>query len=328
MSLYRNLLSQALKITWRNKYLWFFGFFAALIGNGGQFELLMNGLNGEIGKSVVSSWESIKETGILSKDTFSNLIGIAKEDTISLIIVLIISLIILAIGAFLIWLSTVSQAALVNNTPAHIGNKKGNFKMGIAAGINKFWPVFGLNVVLRLAIVVILFAVGTPVIFLTSKLGPVLSGLIYVIIFAALIFAALAISFIIKYAIGFVVIEENRFFESIRSGWELFKENWLVSMEMAIILFLIGLGVSIAYLFAALILFTPFLLLGFILSKITALGYLIILTIAFVVYLGALFFVGATLSTFQTVSWTTLFTQLLNKGGTSKIVRVVSGLVK
>ena len=131
-----------------------------------------------------------------------------------------------------------------------------------------------------------------------------------------------------KYAIGFVVLEESRFVDSIRSGWELFKENWLVSMEMALILFLIGLGVSIAYLFAVLILFTPFLLIGLVLSKITILGYVITFLIAFIFYLVALFFTGAILSTFQTVSWTTLFLQLLNKGGTSKIVRVVSGLVK
>ena len=317
-----------MKITWRNKYLWFFGFFAALLGSGGQYELLINGLNGEIGKGAFSGWESFKDTGLFSGQTFSNLIGVAKEDAASLIIILIIGLVILAIAGFLVWLSTVSQAALVNNTPAHVGNKKGNFKLGLAAGINKFWPVFGLNMTMRFAVVLILFLVGTPIIFLTSKLGPVLAGIIYIIVFACLLVAALAISFIMKYAIGFVVLEESRFVDSIRSGWELFKENWLVSMEMALILFLIGLGVSIAYLFAVLILFTPFLLIGLVLSKITILGYVITFLIAFIFYLVALFFTGAILSTFQTVSWTTLFLQLLNKGGTSKIVRVVSGLVK
>ncbi len=329
MSLYRNLLGQSLKITWRNKYLLFFGLFAALLGNGGQYELLVNGLNGEIGKSVFSGWQSFKETGLFSAQTFSNLIEVAREDTAALIMVLFVSLIILAIAGFLIWLSAVSQAALVNNASIHIANKKsGDFKIGMVAGINKFWPVFGLNIVMRIAIILSLLLIGTPVIFLTSKLGSVAAGIIYALVFAGFMAIALAVSFIMKYAIGFVIIEEDKFFESIRSGWRLFKENWLVSMEMALILFLVGLGVSIAYLFAILILFTPFLLIGVLLSKITVFGYVIVLMIAFLFYLAALLVTGAVLSTFQTVSWTALFLQLLNKGGTSKIVRVVSGLVK
>ena len=42
MSFYRNILKQAWKITWRNKYLWWLGIFAALLGNGGEFEILFN----------------------------------------------------------------------------------------------------------------------------------------------------------------------------------------------------------------------------------------------------------------------------------------------
>ena len=46
MFLYRDVLSQAWKNTWQNKYLWFFGLFAALLGGWGDLEIVFRGLNG------------------------------------------------------------------------------------------------------------------------------------------------------------------------------------------------------------------------------------------------------------------------------------------
>lgn len=322
MSLYRNLLRQAWSITWQYKYLWFFGLFAALLG-GGQYEVLIKGLNGDVGQNIFAGF---KDSGVTGKEFFSNFLEVAKADTISLVILLLLGLVVLAISLFLVWLSTVSQAALVNNVSQHIGNKKGAFKSGMLAGIKNFWPVFGLNVVLKVAVVFALGLVGFPIILLASKLGPIISGIIYIVVFAALMVAVLSFSFIIKYAIAFAVIKNKKFLDSIKNGWQLFRENWIISIEMAFILFIIGLAVSIAYLFAVLILFTPFLLIGFFLSKITVLGYLIVGFLAFLVYLASLLVIGAMLSTFQISAWTTLFLQLIGKGGTSKIVRVVSNI--
>jgi hypothetical protein len=41
MSLYRSILKRAWEISWKFKYLWFFGLFAALLGNGGEFEIIL-----------------------------------------------------------------------------------------------------------------------------------------------------------------------------------------------------------------------------------------------------------------------------------------------
>jgi hypothetical protein len=48
MTLYRSIFRQAWAITWQYKYLWFFGFFAALLGNGGEYEILSKGLRGDM----------------------------------------------------------------------------------------------------------------------------------------------------------------------------------------------------------------------------------------------------------------------------------------
>jgi len=43
-----------------------------------------------------------------------------------------------------------------------------------------------------------------------------------------------------KYAIAYVVINKRQVSQAINQGWQLFKENWLVSLEMALILFFIN----------------------------------------------------------------------------------------
>ena len=40
MTLYRDIIKEAWQITWRRRFLWFFGLFAVLLGNGGEYEIL------------------------------------------------------------------------------------------------------------------------------------------------------------------------------------------------------------------------------------------------------------------------------------------------
>ena len=43
-SIYRSILKQAVNIAWKFKYLWFFGLFAALAGNGGIYNIGINNI--------------------------------------------------------------------------------------------------------------------------------------------------------------------------------------------------------------------------------------------------------------------------------------------
>lgn len=327
MFLYRNILSQAWKITWKNKYLWFFGIFAALLGNGGEYEILAQGINGDEG--VFPALKQIFESGVFSKQTYLNLQQIMQNDPWSLTIVLVSGLVILILLAFLIWLVVISQAALVNNSAAMINRKKVSFRDGLENGIKNFWPVFNLNLLLKIAIYVLLALFSLPLFMGINKLGVIASNFLYIIAFIIFITLAIAFSFVVKYSTGYVVIKSSPFSQAVKQGWNLFVENWLVSIELALILFFINFLAGFGLIVLILAFAIPFLFLALVFYYIFSLvGFWIIISLAMLFLLFLVIAVGSALATFQISSWTNLFLELDKRGGTSKIIRIIDNITK
>jgi len=326
MPFYRNILKQAWELTWRNKYLWWFGIFAALLGNGGEFEILFNNAGANPGQVLFPAWQRVAGTGVFRSSTLANLGNLLKNDTLNMLIVLVTCLIILAVFIFLVWLVVVSQAALVNNTAAAIKQKKNNFKDGWTSGAMNFWPVLGLNVLVKAVIYALLTAISLPVIFWNSNFS---ANLFYILALVIMAPVAIILSFIAKYAIAYAVVNKYKAGQAIGRSWKLFKANWLISFEMAIILFGINLLVGLAIVLAILVLAVPFLFLGLIFYyAFSLLGSWLIAVLAFASFLFIVVTVGAALAVFQIASWTGLFLELDKKGGVSKLVRAVNSMVR
>ena len=340
MPLYRRILSQAWKITWHHKYLWFFGLFAVLFTSGGEYEVFVRIFSGDINQPVLPGLSRIAETGIFSQQGMGGASRIIKEDPITLMKVGLVLLVILVLFIFLIWLSVISQAALVKNVSSLAGKKavppkagvasskavSENFSSSVLKANEKFWPVFGLNVMNKAAIYLAFILVSLPIIITAGGIGAIIKYL-YVIAFIVFVPVALALSFIFKYAIAYVVIKGNKFIDSIRAGWLLFVKNWLISLEMAFILFFINFISGLLIILVVLSLIIPFLFLALVVYQLaTTIGFWIIITIAFIALLAVIVLSGAVLSTFQISSWTTLFIELVNKGGVSKIVRIAEAV--
>jgi len=141
---YRSILKQAWRTTCKNKYLWFFGLFAVLLGNNGGLEAVFNLLFQQDSNFAIGFKRYI-DTGVFSLTGLASLGRFIVEDTLSFIILLTVLLIFAVLGVFLIWLSVVSQAVLVNNAAQDETGKEHSFKKGMELGVTKFWPVFGLN---------------------------------------------------------------------------------------------------------------------------------------------------------------------------------------
>ena len=132
-----------------------------------------------------------------------------------------------------------------------------------------------------------------------------------------------------KYAIAYVVINKYKVEQAIAQSWRLFKENWLISFEMAVILFFINLLAGLAIVLAILTLAVPFVFLGLIFYyAFSLIGSWLIAILAFASFLFIVVTFGAALAVFQIASWTGLFLELDKNGGVSKLVRVVNNLVK
>ncbi len=326
MPFYRNILKQAWRLTWRNKYLWWLGIFAALLGNSGELDILLNNTGNNPGQALFSSWQSIFSTGVLSAKTFANIGNLLRDNTLNLIIVFIIALIALAFLIFLVWLVVVSQAAIVNNSAALLSQKKNSLRNGWEAGMLNFWPVLLINILIKAVVYLILLAVSLPAVFLPASSG------VKIFYVAALIIAvplAVILSFISKYAVAYVVVNKHKVGSALKQSWRLFISNWLISVEMSIILFFINLLAGLAIVLTILTLAVPFMFLGLIFYySFSAAGSWLIAVLAFAGFLFIVIAGGAALSVFQITAWTSLFLELNKSRGASKLVRMVNNMIK
>ncbi|MDO9399275.1 MAG: hypothetical protein Q7T79_01110 [bacterium] len=326
MSLYRNIFKQSWQTTWRNKYLWFFGVFAILLGSAGEYKILSHSLMGD-NQSILPAVDKIVQTGIFSKQALDNIIGMMSQNPLLFLKIMAIFLIVLVLLGFLVWLSIVSQSAIVNNSANIIKQKGHNFQEGMRSGVKNFWQVFALNIIANIATGLILAVISLPFIFSESNI--IIASLFYVVLFIIFIPVAVSLSLIIKYAIAFTIINKNNLFDAIKLGWKLFKDNWIVSLEMALILFFINFAVGLLILFLMFILAIPFLSLGLIFYFLSSVfGVWLAVVLAFSTALLLIIISGSILTVFQISAWTGLFIELIKNGGTAKIVRMLGNVIK
>jgi len=325
MSLYRKILKQAFSLSWKNKYLWFFGLFAALILKG-EYEIIFNTSSGS--QDFLAGIKNFLSTNIFTGTSLGAIKNFMLDKPGSFILSIIIILIILALLLFLLWLVVISEAALVNNSSEILTGKKNDLKEGVRSGMKNFWPILGYSVLIRFVIFLGLFLVSVPVMIGAAKLSAISSNFLYVIFFIIFLPIIISISFIIKYAIAFKVIKNSRFFDAIKEGWNLFTANWLVSLEMAFILFFITFVITLVTALLWYVLAVPSMFLAVLTSYAAPYtSFWLLYLFPRILYLIVIAIVGAMLATFQISAWTGLFIELIGKGATSKISRIFNNIV-
>ncbi|MFA4942925.1 MAG: hypothetical protein WC564_04780 [Patescibacteria group bacterium] len=320
---YRKMLLQTLRITLKNKYLWFFGLFASLLSIGAEYQILTRAMSRSASWNWLYSWERFLNSGLFSQEFFSRIFDSFGRSPFLMSLVLAIGLIIVAAFLLLIWLAVVSQIALVNNSYQIIKSKKdiadSSLHSGILAGAKNFWSVLWLNLVSKIIINILVVLVSLPLIFVIWN--RTFSAIIYIILFILLIPLAVGLSLLIKYAIAFVVLKNKKFKVALKSAWTLFMQNWIISLEMSFVLFAISFVATFVILTLSLVLALPFFFLAMILlSAFTSLAFWSAVILGVIIVTIFIIFCGSILSTFQAAAWTNLFNHL-GRGVESRIER-------
>lgn len=318
---YRTILKQAWAVTWKHKYLWLLGLFASLVAGGGSWEYQI--ITQNLGQNPIEGsyfrLGSILTVSDIVKNFCLGLISLFHQDFWTVLNALTILLITLILLASFIWLAVTSQAALVGSLKKILTSKKKldnlSIRDSMSEGYRHFWPVLGLNIVMKALIYLVVFIVGLPLLLMAISDSSILFAA-YILIFIIFIPIAMSLSLLVKYAIAYKVIDNRTFVVSLEKGAKLFRDNWLVSLEMAVILFLI----NFAFSGAALIILSLFLLPLFLIGLMFNLFWLTILTLLSAIAVVVIF--GSVLTTFQTASWTNLFLNLRDNGGLAKLERL------
>lgn len=260
---YGDLIKDAFRISWRNKFLWFFGFFvggsgANLAGNvpsgGGGFD------GGDFEQSGTSSLATQIGPGIFDNAA------------------LIVALVVVGFALLLAFLAMVliSQGALAENVAAIERGEGRRFSSGWRAGLRNFWRVLGYYVVFFLIGFGLLVAIGIPIGLViagtfaaTDSVGAriavaVLAGLLAILL---IILVFIPLSIIGQFSLREIVVRREGVLGSVGGGYRVFRRNvgssllvWLINLGVGIG---VGIAVLIGLLLVGLMLFLPTILLIF-----------------------------------------------------------------
>ncbi|RJQ30654.1 hypothetical protein C4572_03920 [Candidatus Parcubacteria bacterium] len=302
LSIFKRSFLQILK----NRLLWVSGIFASFLA-----------LNFSVYSSINLSYQDgffytlyriLAEKNFFSYRTFSNFIVLFSENPVYFAVIITIFLLALIIAVGVAALGVLSQSALI-----FAGDLDDTFYFfdGILRGINRFWSLLFLNFFIKLLILMLVVYPGY------LALGAE-GGLMYVYGSFFVVFSVLVLffSFITRYSMYHVVIDDLTFAGALKKGWSDFFANWYSTLEVAFFLFAAEVVMVLAVKVIALltVFLTPFLIyfLGLFLSG-TALSSVSFFLLSFLT--GVLVFLIFS-SFFISLSWLvwTKFIALTQKG--------------
>ncbi|MFH1890841.1 MAG: hypothetical protein ABIJ91_04760 [Candidatus Kuenenbacteria bacterium] len=325
-AIYRPILKQALKITWKFKYLWFFGLFAALFGNGGVFNLILNNI--QIVENQGVFLQGLRELG--NSFSWSNASANLSSVFLSFdFLGTLIFVVFLVLIAFFIWLSIVSQGAVVFGISRAMKSDDKLFAKAFRKGSVKFWPVFLLNILMKIVLFIIILIIGLPfiIVYLKGAESMVVQSFYIILAFIVLVPLAAILSFLIKYAVIYVVNEDNHVGLALKNAWNLFSKNWIVSIEMAAVLFLINVLTSFLLVVVIVFIALPFIMLGMLASYLASSAFFwLVVTLGILTFIAVLFWYGALLNVWQMSNWIILFEKISYNKVYSKILRLGTAL--
>ncbi len=309
---YGDLIGDAIRITWRNRYLWFFGFFAGL-GSGG-------GGGGGGGRGRDFDQQSSAEIASVSPLAAQG----GALDNISLIIALVVLVLLILLLFFVLYV--VSQGGLTESVAAIDRGETRSFSSTWRAGASYFWRVLGQVLVFLGIALGLLLAVGIPVALLV--LGAFVTGStalrVAAVVVAVLVAVALLIVIFIPLAIirqfsrRELVVRGESVLASVGSGYRLFLENkgrsllvWLIQLGI-----MLGAGIAliIALVIVGFVLFLPTIILA-------ATGYstaaILAGVVAGLILVPLLVVAIAILGTFNHSYWTLAYLRLTAGRGTA-----------
>ena len=301
------VLAKAWKIIWKHKVLFIFGILAGCGqsnnwggGNSGyQFSKGDRNFSGEL-----PNWmrNLIERFSNLSEGQLVNII----------MIVVLVGLLLIVLAIFL---STVGRIGLIRGAQqADGGAEKLIFGELFSGSMPFFWRVFGLNLLVGLAMLTFLLFFILPFTllgFLTEGVG-----LLCILPFFCLLLAPLSwlVTLIVEQANIAIVVENVGITEGLRRGWKVFRENLGIMILIALILFLgvrlIG-GIIISLPLIAVV--VPAAIALFSRTPDVMRGGLLIAGLCFVAYLPVLLVLSVILSSYFETAWTLTYLRLKSK---------------
>lgn len=319
MKLYQDVLQVGWKVAHKQSQLWVLGLFAALItgvaGELDRFVRLMSGLFADDSALAVLSLQSTVWGEIFTDIRSALLAGDMGVWALLALVALAIIIVLYMIG--------ISQAGLVAISQ---NENKSTLREAMIVG-QRFAPTvvaYQLSGIAIITLVSYLVRVGVQQIYNTGAqywlvVLAVLAG-------AAILFAAvLYVSYIIRYAICYVVLHNARLVDGIVRAHQLLVKHLFVTIEMSFVIFALAVAINVGIVALIGITMAPFSAISYTMADFgeESIAFYNAVFIGGVIYLGSIILVTMIFSVWQWAAWTALFQRLQKEQPTAKLVRAL-----
>ncbi|MBI2415560.1 MAG: hypothetical protein HYV33_02745 [Candidatus Kerfeldbacteria bacterium] len=316
MKLYRDILSQGWQYTLQTPHLWILGFFVALmVGSGGEIDRYLRYINALVSEG------NILNPQFWTQQTWFNVIqrlalALAAGDVnVWLFVVLLVVSIIAVVTMMMMAQGGLIYAATHPKTTGYAGVMKAGFTHAV--------PLFFLHILEYLIIAVPVLVVSSLIV--ASNIGGSFDqARLFLVVVSSFILlpVVVTVSLVSRYAANYIVVQGQHLGRALHSAWRLFWKHWLVSIEMALVVFSVALMISIFVVLAVVISVAPYFMA---VATDFETPYAHIFNGVFVgvvmYVLGMVLFTGI-FTTWQSYSWTLLFQRLLESRPTGTLLRV------
>jgi hypothetical protein len=283
---YIEILKQAGRIVWQNRFLLWFGLLMAL-GSPGSFNIGSNnedfGKQGEAAKNFFEThWQ----------------------------IVLAIAVVLFIVGIILFLISLVAKAGLVKSVNLISQNKETGFRVGWQTGKKYLGQLFKLSILFFLAILLVTIILAVPVIYLIavkSWFGAILVGIFAIAILIPIMFV---FSLTKIFAEFYILLSDLRLRNAIEAGYNLLLKNIGNSIIFGLLLLAVSIAAGIILLPVAGIALVILIPAGAVFYYLSKIAFAVFLGCAILLFLAAILFVSAIFQTYKTAAWTLFFQEI------------------
>lgn len=288
---YWKILKQAWEITWKNKYLWWFGLFVSLSGSG-SFSYSFNSEN----KSQNDLWNRPEVTDFIYNNFQWILIGAS---------------ILLVIFIIFIILSLIGRGALIASIEKNIKGETSDFHSGMRDGKNNFGKIFLIALALGLFLFLTILILSLPVIFLFLSHDYLIGFFMAILAFFIALPIFILTAYLKIYGYIYVVLGKLNFWPAIENSYTLFRKNLASSILMGLLFFVIHIILSLTMLMIFIPIAIVFLAIGFVLFFIAGkIGIVIAVVVGLLSLFAACLVVLSFYETFAQVVWILFFHQI------------------
>ena len=238
----QGVLKNGLQVLWKKKILWFIGAFAGLATYGGEANFFANRLDAV--SSLTSLINALQDAVVKSqaqqvwtviRRVFASAPGLMSMWILGALLV----------AAAIIWIVLMSQGALTRIVGRFMQQQPSSFFDGVATASKRFWDI--------VKVTIIFFLIGWGIWFLVTGLPAILffvtkntawQSVAQIGAYVSVVVSAVNL-FLLQYAFLEMLAWDQPAVASIRKAWSIFREHTLISIELALALFIVNLIVLI-----------------------------------------------------------------------------------